>query len=54
MNGNDASNKKSDIIIYTTEDGFKRVQDIMKNSKQLEEYVSYEKLVNNEYSIKEK
>lgn len=39
---------------YITEDGFKRVQDIMKNSKQLEEYVSYEKLVNNEYSIKEK
>jgi len=39
---------------YITEDGFKRVQDIMKNSKELEEYVSYEKLVNNEYSIKEK
>lgn len=37
---------------YITEEGFKRVQDIMKNSKELDEYVSYEDLVNNKYSKK--
>lgn len=37
---------------YITEDGFKRVQDIMKNSKQLDEYVSYNDLVNNKYNKK--
>ncbi len=35
---------------YITEDGFKRVQDIMMYSNQLNEYVSYEDLVDNEYS----
>ena len=33
-----------------TEEGFKRVQDIMKNSNKLDEKVPYEKLVNNEYN----
>ena len=37
---------------YITEDGFKRVQDIMKNSKKLEKKVSYKTLVNNKYSKK--
>lgn len=37
---------------YITEEGFERVQDIMKNSGGLEEFVSYKDLVNNEYSKK--
>lgn len=37
---------------YITEEGFKRIQDIMMNSNKLENYVSYEDLVNNEYSKK--
>lgn len=37
---------------YITEEGFKRVQDIMKNSGQLNEFVSYKDLVNNKYSNK--
>lgn len=37
---------------YITEDGFKRVQDIMKNSGKLEKEVPYDKLVNNKYSKK--
>ena len=35
---------------YITEDGFKRVQDIMKYSEKLDDYVSYKDLVNNEYA----
>ena len=35
---------------YITEDGFKRVEDIMMNSSELDEYVSFDDLVNNEYS----
>lgn len=37
---------------YITEEGFTRVQDIMKNSNELEEFVSYKDLVNNKYSKK--
>ena len=37
---------------YITEDGFKRVQDIMKNSDKLEKEVEFDKLVNNNYSKK--
>ncbi len=37
---------------YITEDGFKRVQEIMKNSGELDEFVSYKDLVNNKYSNK--
>ncbi len=39
---------------YITEDGFKRVEDIMIYSNELDEYVSYEDLVDNKYSVKEK
>lgn len=37
---------------YITEEGFERVQDIMKNSNKLSTNVPYDKLVNNEYSKK--
>jgi len=37
---------------YITEEGFNRVQDIMKSSNKLDNYVSYDKLVNNKYSKK--
>lgn len=37
---------------YIEEDGFKRVQDIMKNSNELDSYVSYDTLVNNKYNKK--
>ena len=37
---------------YITEEGFKRVQDIMKNSNKLDSAVPYNKLVNNEYNKK--
>lgn len=37
---------------YITEDGFKRVQEIMKNSGELDEFVSYKDLVDNKYSNK--
>ena len=37
---------------YITEEGFKRVQDIMKNSKKLEKDAPYDKLVDNTYSKK--
>ncbi len=37
---------------YISEEGFKRVQDIMMNSNELDQYVSYEDLVNNNYSKK--
>lgn len=37
---------------YITEDGFKRVQDIMKNSNKLDKEVDYNILVNNKYSKK--
>ncbi len=35
---------------FITEEGFERVQDIMKNSNQLDEYVSYSDLVDNKFS----
>lgn len=35
---------------YITEEGFNRVQDIMKNSDKLEKSVPYNKLINNKYS----
>lgn len=35
---------------YITEEGFERVQDIMKNSGELKEFLSYKDLVNNKYS----
>ena len=38
---------------YITEEGFKRVQDIMKNSNKLEKNVDYKVLVNNTYNKKE-
>ena len=37
---------------YITEEGFNRVQDIMKNSDKLEKQAPYNKLVNNKYSKK--
>lgn len=37
---------------YITEDGFNRVQDIMKNSNKLEKEADYNTLVNNKYSNK--
>ena len=37
---------------YITEEGFERVQDIMKNSNKLDKSVPYDKLVNNKYSKK--
>ena len=37
---------------FITEEGFKRVQDIMKNSDKLEKEAPYDKLVNNRYSKK--
>ena len=37
---------------YMSEKGFKRVQDIMKNSNKLDEEAPYEKLVNNTYNKK--
>lgn len=37
---------------YITEEGFKRVQDIMKNSNKLDKDAPYDKLVSNDYSKK--
>lgn len=39
---------------YITEEGFERIQDIMKNSNELDKAAPYDKLVDNKYSIKEK
>lgn len=38
---------------YISEEGFERIQDIMKNSNELEKSAPYDKLVDNTYSIKE-
>ena len=38
---------------YITEEGFNRVQDIMKNSNELDKKAPYDKLVNNEYNKKD-
>ncbi len=37
---------------YISEEGFERIQDIMKNSNELEKSAPYDKLVDNTYSIK--
>ncbi len=37
---------------YISEEGFKRVQDIMMNSNELDEYISYDELVTNKYNKK--
>ena len=37
---------------YITDEGFNRVQDIMKNSNKLEKLAPFDKLVNNEYNKK--
>lgn len=37
---------------YITEDGFNRVQDIMKNSNKLDKEIPYNKLIDNKYSKK--
>ena len=37
---------------YITEEGFNRVQDIIKNSNKLEKQASYNDLVNNKYNKK--